>query len=168
MDCQRVKYTGHALQRMFQRQVSRADVATVLADGDVIEDYPTEQPLPSCLVYAAVAGRPLHVVVAHDAASKLCLVRRPRARCGRLVAGLAHPEEPMTCVICKHGETAPGHAVVTLQRDECVVVFKGVPAEICANCGEYYLDDAVAEELLTRAEKAIEGGSEVAVQRFAA
>lgn len=74
----------------------------------------------------------------------------------------------MKCVICKHGETADGQAVVTLQRGESVVVFKGVPAEVCGNCGEYYLDDDVAEQLLQRAETAVRNGAEVAVQRYAA
>jgi YgiT-type zinc finger domain-containing protein len=74
----------------------------------------------------------------------------------------------MTCVICRHGETKPGYCVVTLQREDSVVVFKGVPAEICRNCGEYYLDDAVADELLQRAERTVATGAEVAVQRYAA
>jgi len=34
---------------------------------------------------------------------------------------------PMTCVICKHGETAPGEATVTLQRGETTII-KRVPA----------------------------------------
>jgi len=74
----------------------------------------------------------------------------------------------MKCVICRHGETSPGHAVVTLQRGEGVVVFRGVPAEICGDCGEYYLSDDVAAELLQRAEAAVQGGAEVAIQRYAA
>jgi len=74
----------------------------------------------------------------------------------------------MTCVICRHGETAPGHAVVTLQRGDSIVVFKGVPADICSSCGEYYLCDEIADEVLRRAEAAIEGGAEVTIQRFAA
>jgi YgiT-type zinc finger domain-containing protein len=49
----------------------------------------------------------------------------------------------MKCVICKHGETKPGLVTVTLERDECIIVLKKVPAEICDNCGEYYLSDAV-------------------------
>ena len=74
----------------------------------------------------------------------------------------------MKCLICKHGETAPGQTMVTLQRGESVVVFKGVPADICGNCGEYYLDDAVADRLLVRAEAAISHGTEVAIERYAA
>ena len=44
----------------------------------------------------------------------------------------------MRCLICRHGETLSGFTTVTLTRDEAVVVFKAVPADICQNCGEYY------------------------------
>ncbi|OUC15151.1 MAG: hypothetical protein B0A82_08360 [Alkalinema sp. CACIAM 70d] len=74
----------------------------------------------------------------------------------------------MKCVICKHGETKPGLTTVTLIRDESVFVFKGVPAEICQNCGEYYLSDEMTGIVLDRAEQAIALGSEVEIQRYAA
>lgn len=74
----------------------------------------------------------------------------------------------MKCVICKQGETAPGHATVTLQRGESTVIFKSVPADVCKNCGEYYLSEAVTEQLLTRAEEAVAKGAEVEILRFAA
>ena len=45
----------------------------------------------------------------------------------------------MKCVICKNGETRDGAATVTLERGGATVVVKEVPAEVCGNCGEYYL-----------------------------
>jgi len=74
----------------------------------------------------------------------------------------------VNCVICKHGATHNGHATVTLQRKESVVIIKDVPAEICENCGEYYLTEAVTEQLMARAERAVESGAEVEILRFAA
>jgi YgiT-type zinc finger domain-containing protein len=74
----------------------------------------------------------------------------------------------MKCVICKHGESLPGIVTVTLTRDETVFVFKGVPADVCQNCGEYYLSDEMTEMVLSRAERAIANGSEVEIQRYAA
>jgi YgiT-type zinc finger domain-containing protein len=74
----------------------------------------------------------------------------------------------MKCVICKHGETKPGFTTVTLTRDESVFVFKGVPADICQDCGEYYLSDEMTGIVLDRAEQAIAKGSEVEIQRYAA
>ncbi|MEH2089567.1 type II toxin-antitoxin system MqsA family antitoxin [Nostoc sp.] len=74
----------------------------------------------------------------------------------------------MKCVICKHGETKPGLVTVTLERDECIIVLKKVPAEICDNCGEYYLSDAVTEQVLQKAESAINNGAELEILRYAA
>ena len=73
----------------------------------------------------------------------------------------------MKCVICKQGETHPGETVVTLQRDDRTLVFKGVPAEICENCGEYYLSDEVAARLYAQAEESLRHGAEVEIGRYA-
>ena len=74
----------------------------------------------------------------------------------------------MTCVICKHGETAPGKATVTLQRGDCTVIFKDVPADVCDNCGEHYMTEDVTEELLRRAEVAVKNGAQVEILSYAA
>jgi YgiT-type zinc finger domain-containing protein len=46
----------------------------------------------------------------------------------------------MKCVVCRSGETKPGTATVTVEREGAVVVVRGVPARICENCGEEYLE----------------------------
>lgn len=77
-------------------------------------------------------------------------------------------DRTMRCVICKHGETEPGLVTVTLERDESIVIIKRVPAEVCDNCGEYYLSDAITEQVLQRAEMAVSNGAEVEIIRYAA
>jgi len=77
-------------------------------------------------------------------------------------------EAPMNCVICKNGETNPGKTTVTLQRGESTIIFRGVPADICDNCGEYYLTDEVTAALMERAEAAMKQGAELEIQRYAA
>jgi len=74
----------------------------------------------------------------------------------------------MKCSLCRHGETRPGVTTVTLQRGETTVVIKGVPADICDNCGEYYLDTEMSARILGLAEQAVQHGAEVEVLRFAA
>lgn len=74
----------------------------------------------------------------------------------------------MKCTICKHGETRPGHVTVTLERNGSTVIFKGVPADVCENCGEYYLSEDVTRILLEQAEAAIQRGAEIEILRFAA
>ncbi len=74
----------------------------------------------------------------------------------------------MKCVICRHGQTAPGVATVTLQRGDSTVIVKGVPADICDNCAEYYLTEAVTDKLLEQADAALRAGAELEVRRYAA
>jgi YgiT-type zinc finger domain-containing protein len=54
----------------------------------------------------------------------------------------------MKCVVCKNGETKIGRTTVTLERDGATLVFKGVPARVCANCGEAYVDGEITASLL--------------------
>jgi hypothetical protein len=56
----------HAIQRMFERQISVEDVRHVLAAGETIEDYPDDTPYPSRLVLGWSGSRPIHVVVADN------------------------------------------------------------------------------------------------------
>ncbi|MGA9377706.1 MAG: type II toxin-antitoxin system MqsA family antitoxin [Phormidium sp.] len=74
----------------------------------------------------------------------------------------------MKCLTCKHGQTNPGLVTVILERKESLVIIKKVPAEVCDNCGEYYLSDDITEQVLQRAEKAIANGAEVEIIRYAA
>jgi len=74
----------------------------------------------------------------------------------------------MRCVICKHGDTYSGLTTVTLTRGENTVVIKNVPAQICENCGEYYLDDAVSEQVMSIGERGIGTELEVQVIQYAA
>ncbi len=62
----RLSFRVHAIQRMFQRQVSHSDIRHVLATGETIEDYPDDIPYPSRLVLGWCDSRPLHVVVADN------------------------------------------------------------------------------------------------------
>ena len=74
----------------------------------------------------------------------------------------------MKCSICRHGETEPGRATVTLERGATTLVFKDVPAEVCGNCGEAFHSDEVTRALLAQAEEAARSGVEVDVRRYAA
>ena len=74
----------------------------------------------------------------------------------------------MSCVICKAGQLSPGHALVTLHRGEATVIIKGIPALVCDNCGEYYLDEVTTAKALHLADEAIKRGAEVEIVRWAA
>ncbi len=74
----------------------------------------------------------------------------------------------MKCVICKTGEIKPGRATVILQRGETTVVIKEVPADVCDNCGEYFLSEEMSARVLVIADEAVRKGTEVEVLRWAA
>jgi len=74
----------------------------------------------------------------------------------------------MKCVICKHGETEPGVTTVTLERGDLTLVIKGVPAQVCTNCGEAYVDEATTRALLETAEAEVQAGGQVEVRQYRA
>ena len=61
-----VEWLRHALERMLERGVSRRNVIDVILSGEVIEEYPTDYPYPSVLLFGKPDDSPLHVVVAFD------------------------------------------------------------------------------------------------------
>jgi len=72
----------------------------------------------------------------------------------------------MKCPICKKGDTAAGAATVTLERGGLTLVVKDVPAQICDNCGEEYVDKKAAAQLLAEADASARAGTEINVRHF--
>lgn len=62
-------FRRHALERMAERAVKRAEVEAVVKAGEVIREYPDDHPLASRLVLGWINDRPLHVVAADDEAA---------------------------------------------------------------------------------------------------
>lgn len=50
--------------RMVERNISREDVKKAILGGTIIEEYPDDYPLPSCLILGFSNSTPLHVVLA--------------------------------------------------------------------------------------------------------
>ena len=73
----------------------------------------------------------------------------------------------MKCVICKHGDTELSTTTLTLERGGSVVAFKEVPAQVCTNCGEAYVDEEISVKLLGMAEQSVRDGIEVGVRKYA-
>lgn len=72
----------------------------------------------------------------------------------------------MKCMICKHGETKKGTTTVTLEKGGSTIVFKEVPAQICDNCGEKYIDESTTKELLNKAREIVKNGVEVDIRKY--
>ena len=56
--------SNHARTRMFQRNISTADIRKVIRNGEIIEEYLNDEPCPTALFLGFPNGRPCHVVVA--------------------------------------------------------------------------------------------------------
>lgn len=79
-----------------------------------------------------------------------------------------YEEKIMTCLICKKGNTIAGLTTITLERGQTTIVFKGVPAEICATCGEVYVNGDASRNMLEAAEAAASAGVQIEVRAYAA
>ncbi len=61
-----ILYRAHAVQRMFEREISPAKVRRAIEAEDVIEDYSAEMPEPSRLMMGFQGKRSFHVVTSEN------------------------------------------------------------------------------------------------------
>jgi YgiT-type zinc finger domain-containing protein len=54
--------------------------------------------------------------------------------------------QPERCPLCS-GDTGPGRTTFTVDLGFGVVVVRRVPARVCRNCGESWLEDETARKL---------------------
>ena len=64
MKLRSIQFRLHAIRRMFEREISDQEVLKVIREGEVIEEYPNDEPYPSMLILGFVNDRPIHVVLA--------------------------------------------------------------------------------------------------------
>ena len=64
--------TDHLLTRMRQRQIRLEDIKNAIEEGEIIEQYPTDYPFPSCLinsekihVVCSINERYLYIITAY-------------------------------------------------------------------------------------------------------
>jgi len=66
----RVTWRLHAIERMFERNISRQDVRMAVHQGEIIESYPSSYLYPACLLFGKCTQGPLHVVIAWDSSKE--------------------------------------------------------------------------------------------------
>lgn len=168
MDCAEISFSGHALQRMFERALDKDVILDVINRGEVIAEYPNDSPYPSYLLLGFVSGEPVHVVLARNGKTEMLCGDGLPSGPGHVVRRFQDAEVMMKCVICKTGNVADGTATVILKRGETTIIIKDVPAEVCDQCGEYYLSEVMTEKVMAMAETAVSKGVEVEILRWAA
>ena len=62
-----IAITQHAQKRFLERNICLDDIKNVFMTGIIIKEYPTDQPLPSCLVLGKTTNnQPAHIVISTD------------------------------------------------------------------------------------------------------
>ena len=64
----------------------------------------------------------------------------------------------MICLICRKAETVDGPTVVMFERGEFRLILKAVPARVCPGCGEAFVQEAIADQLLSFARQSFQDG----------
>ncbi len=59
----------------------------------------------------------------------------------------------MNCIICRQAELIHGLTSIIFERDEFKLVINHIPAQVCPACGEAYLNEEVAAQVLSQAEQ---------------
>ena len=73
----------------------------------------------------------------------------------------------MRCALCRTGETKPGKTTETYEIESTVVVVRGVPAEVCQQCGEAYTNEATTRQIEKIVDRARHAGV-VVIQEYQA
>lgn len=60
---QNIRWTNHSVVRLLQRNITEKDVETAICNGEIIEEYESDYPYLSCLIYGTnLKKQVLHVV----------------------------------------------------------------------------------------------------------
>ncbi len=74
MNCKELVFSRHAIQRMFERSISRDTVVSTVYAGECIDTYPEDRPYPSVLLLGWSEDQPIHLVLAQNAMTEQCIV----------------------------------------------------------------------------------------------
>ena len=74
MNHPRIFFRVHAVQRMFERNISAKKVSEALQSGEIIEDYSTEMPEPGRLILGFQGKRPFHVVASENEENNIATI----------------------------------------------------------------------------------------------
>lgn len=72
--CKTKIFTRHAIQKMFQRKISKSEIDIVISTGKIIKEYPNDLPQPSLLILGFNKNRPLHIVIGFNKLKNICII----------------------------------------------------------------------------------------------
>lgn len=63
----------------------------------------------------------------------------------------------MNCLICKSGAMKNGTTILPIERGNAILIVTDIPARICDNCGEAYIDEETARDVQEIAAESLSG-----------
>lgn len=66
-------------------------------------------------------------------------------------------EKIKICIFCKHQKMERGKTILPIERDNEILLITDIPARICANCGEAYIEEDTSMSVQTLANKQLSG-----------
>ncbi len=64
----------------------------------------------------------------------------------------------MTCLVCKHNRFKKGTTILPIERRKVILLITDIPARVCENCSETYLDEETAEGVQDLANRTLAAG----------
>ena len=63
----------------------------------------------------------------------------------------------MNCLICKRARMKEGTTLLPIERGNAILLITDIPAQVCANCGEPYLNEEKAHDVQELANETLAG-----------
>lgn len=63
----------------------------------------------------------------------------------------------MKCLACKHNRFKKGATVLPIERGKAILLITDIPARVCSNCGEPYLEEETAQNVQELANQRLSG-----------
>jgi YgiT-type zinc finger domain-containing protein len=63
----------------------------------------------------------------------------------------------MRCLVCKHNRFKKGTTVLPIERGNAILLVTDIPARVCTNCGDSYLEEEVAQNVQEIANDSLSG-----------
>lgn len=64
----------------------------------------------------------------------------------------------MICIVCRQARTQNSRTSIQFERGEFRAVVHQIPARVCPSCGESYIEEGTAAELLNRLQQLMVAG----------
>lgn len=151
----RYSCSEHVVRNLVQGKVSVAGIETVLTTGSVLEEYRNPLRAVSYLMCGESGGQPLHVVCAEDVHHALVVLFAyvpatpvwANATRRNVPGGDPMAESVGSCFFCggKLIAITIGNYFYRYEGQMCIV--KRLPATLCEQCGEKYLDADTSRKL---------------------